>query len=195
MRVVADVLAVGGFRRVIAVDLHASAVEGFLAVPLEHVSAVPDLAEAMRPHAGRDCVVVSPDLGAVKMAREYARLLALPLAIVHKTRLGPAEVEVESIIGDVRGRRPILVDDMITTGGTLAAAAKALVGQGASPDIIAAATHAVFVAPAAERLAAIGLRRLFVSDSLPPPKGLPFECDVIGLAHVLASAVRRACCA
>jgi ribose-phosphate pyrophosphokinase len=193
MRVVAELLDRGRFDRIVMVDLHADAIEGFLSAPVEHVSAVTALAAAARSHAGGDSVVVSPDLGAVKRAREVARILDLPMAVVHKTRLSPSEVSAERVIGDVRGLRPIVVDDMITTAGTLEAAAAVLLANGAAREIIAVVTHALLVGPAVERLARIGLRRLIASDSVPPPQGLPFALETVDLAPVLAATVRRAC--
>jgi ribose-phosphate pyrophosphokinase len=191
MRVVGDVLGCARFEHVVVIDLHADQVEGFLDVPVEHLSAVPLLAEAVRRHAGRDAVVVSPDLGAARLARAYAEILGLPTAILHKTRTSGVDVVVERVIGDVRGRRPILVDDMITTGGTLAAAAGALAAEGCTPDVTAVATHAVLVPPAVDRLKGMGLGRLIVSNSLPPPRDLPFPCEIVDVAPLLAEGVLR----
>ena len=193
MRVVGELLSRERFDHVIAVELHAEAVEGFIDAPLEHVSAVPLLAEALRAHAGKGAVVVSPDLGAAKLAHEYARILELPVAIVHKTRMSPTEVTVDRIIGDVGGLRPIIVDDMITTAGTMVAAARALLAAGCSREITAVATHALLVSPAVDRLRAMGLHRLIVSNTVPSPKDLPFACDVVDVAPLIASAVRRVC--
>jgi len=192
MRVVADLLAAGRFDRVIAVDLHAPAVEGFFECPLEHVSAVPILAQRVASYATKDSVVVAPDLGAVRLARQYAEILELPLAVIHKTRLSPVEVSVEHVIGDVRGRHPIIVDDMISTGGTIAAASQALMQSGAVPEMTVVATHAVLVELSFARLAAAHVRRLIASDSLPAPHGLPFELDLVELAPLLADAIRNA---
>jgi ribose-phosphate pyrophosphokinase len=112
-RVVADVLATAGFDRLLLIDAHTPAIEGFFDVPIDHLTAVPLLARAAAPSMADNSIVVAPDLGAVKRAREYARLLQTPMAVIHKTRLDGDEVEAHSVIGDVRGRLPLIVDDML----------------------------------------------------------------------------------
>ena len=110
VRLIADLLATSGIQRVVAVDLHSQGVESAFAIPVEHVSAVPILAEAVRPSVPRNAVIVSPDLGAVKMAERYAKLLDLPVAIIHKTRISGAEVSVQRIVGDVRDKQVLIVE-------------------------------------------------------------------------------------
>jgi hypothetical protein len=126
-------LGAAGIDRVIALDLHSPAIEGFLPVPLEHLTAVPTIAEALQALRVADAVVVAPDLGASKLAERYAQILEAPVAVVQKTRLGPSEVRATAVIGDVSGRSPVIVDDMISTGGTIEAAVKALLRPGRSP--------------------------------------------------------------
>jgi ribose-phosphate pyrophosphokinase len=187
-RVIADLLETAGFARVVAVDLHTRAIEGFFATPLEHLSAVPLLAEAARDDLPKDAIVVAPDLGAVRLAERFARSLALPMAIVHKTRVSGAAVSVTGLVGEVRGRAPVLVDDMVSTGGTIEAAARALLHAGARPDVTIVTSHALFVGPAVPRLAAVGPRRLLASDSvLAQSGGLPVERAA--LAPLLANAI------
>ena len=153
VRLIADLLVTSGIQRVVAVDLHSQGVESAFAIPVEHVSAVPILAEAVRPSVPRNAVIVSPDLGAVKMAERYAKLLDLPVAIIHKTRISGAEVSVQRIVGDVRDKQVLVVDDMISTGGTIEKAIKALLEAGClSSGIKVAASHGLLVGPAAERL-------------------------------------------
>jgi ribose-phosphate pyrophosphokinase len=189
MRVVADLFA-AEFARLVVVDMHASALETAFAVPLVHLSAAPLLAEAMRSTVRRS-VVVAPDLGAVKLAKTYASALNLPLAIVHKTRMSPTEVVAERVIGDVRGFEPLIVDDMISTGGTIATAADALLAQGCAPNVRAVATHGVLVQGAAERMLAHGVSELVISDTLPAPQ-LPaaIRARIVGVAPLLAQALR-----
>lgn len=190
MRVAAEVLATGRFDRIVTYDLHSAAIEGFFGQPVEQLAAFGDLAEAVRPWSDGS-VVVAPDLGAAKLAREYAHQLGLPMAVVHKTRTSPTDVEVDTVIGDVRGKRPILVDDMISTAGTIAAAASALRAQGAAGKAIVVATHALLVDPAVSRLAALDLDRLVVTDTL-PARELPFPCVVVSVASRIAATIRRA---
>lgn len=190
-RVVADILGTQDFARVVAVDLHSAALEGFLTTPLEHVSAVPVLAAALRDDLPMDGVVVAPDAGAARLAERYANALSLPVAVVQKARLSGSEVAVRSVTGDVSGLAPLIVDDMISTGGTVAAAASALRSAGCRPDVTVVATHGLFVGPAEDRLAALGLRHLLVTDTLPATEvpGVPIR--VISIAPLLADAISR----
>jgi len=190
-RVLADLLAAGHIQRVLALDLHTATLEGFFAVPLEHLSAVPRLIEAVRPLAGANGVVVSPDLGAVKLAERYAGALAMAVAVVHKTRLSGLEVRAQGVIGEVRGRIPIVVDDMISTAGTAAAAIECVLAAGALPEVTLVASHGLFVGPAVERLRALPIHRLVTTDSVPLPASMPLPLEVVGLDELLADAIRR----
>jgi ribose-phosphate pyrophosphokinase len=190
-RVVADILGTQDFARVVAVDLHSAALEGFLTAPLEHLSAVPLLAAALRHELPADGVVVAPDAGAARLAERYAAALGLPVAVVQKARLSGSEVAVRSVTGDVSGRAPVIVDDMISTGGTVAAAATALRSAGCRPEVTVVATHGLFVGPARGRLAALGLRRVLVTDTLPVTDVPGVPVRVIGVAPLLADAISR----
>lgn len=191
IKVLADALGTGRLSQVIAVDLHSPVVASCLDAPAAHLTAVPAVAEALRRDVGEDSVVVAPDLGAVKLAESYARLLALPLAIVSKLRLSPVQVSVRSIAGDVRGKRPVVVDDMISTGTTVDAAVAALLAQGCRREVVVAATHGLFVGDAAERLGRPEVIRVVTTDSLPPPARAPARLERVRLAPLLAEAVRR----
>lgn len=189
-RLVADLLATAGLQRVVAVDLHNAALEGFFSQPLVHLTAAPRLIEALRPRLPKRCIVVSPDLGGVRLAERYAQALGLPLAILHKTRLSPTKVKVGDIIGDVRGHVPLIVDDMISTGGTIAEACSALSLAGAG-QITVAATHALLVDGAPEQLGGLPIAQFVVSDSVRvSPDRLP-HLAVVSLASLLAEAIRR----
>jgi ribose-phosphate pyrophosphokinase len=190
-RLIADVLKSGGLHRVVAVDLHTASLEGFFPFPLEHLTAVPLLAEAVRPQVPHDSIIISPDLGAVKLAERYARLLDLPMAVVHKSRLSGEEVEARGIVGEVKGRSPVVVDDMISTGGTVEAAVKALLAAGALPEVTVVASHALLVGPAARRLKDLPINSLVTTDSLAVPEGFPVPLQVVSLGPLLAEATRR----
>ena len=192
VRLIADLLATSGIQRMVAVDLHSQGVESAFAIPVEHVSAVPILAEAVRPSVPRNAVIVSPDLGAVKMAERYAKLLDLPVAIIHKTRISGAEVSVQRIVGDVRDKQVLVVDDMISTGGTIEKAIKALLEAGCrSSGIKVAASHGLLVGPAAERLGKLPIEKIYVSDSVPTPDRFPVPIEVSSLAGLLAETIQR----
>jgi ribose-phosphate pyrophosphokinase len=192
LRLLADLIAASAVQRVVVVDFHSRAVESAFAVPLEHVSAISILANAVRPSVHKDGVVVSPDLGAVKMAEHYARLLSLPVAIIHKTRISGAEVTVQRIIGDVRNREIVVVDDMITTGGTIEKAIKALLDAGCSSSgIKVVASHGLFVGNAVDRLAQLPIEKIYVSDSVPRPERCPLPLQVLSLAPLLGETIQR----
>jgi len=190
-RLVADLLAAGGLQRTVAVDLHSTALEGVFGMPLEHLTAVPLLSEALRPGLPDHGVIVAPDLGATKLAERYARLLRLPVALVHKRRLSGERVTVRDVTGEVRDRAPLVVDDMITTGGTVEAAIKAVLEAGCRPDVTVAATHGLFVGPAAERLRALPVKRLVTTDSVAPPDTGGLLLERVSLAPLLAEAISR----
>jgi ribose-phosphate pyrophosphokinase len=190
-RLVADLIASAGFDRIVSVDLHTTALEGFFTIPLEHLSAVGLLANAARDFVGPDDVIVAPDLGAVKLGERYAELLHLPMAIIHKIRLSGTAVKVREVVGDVRGKRPMIIDDMISTGATIEAAAQALLAAGCAPEITVVATHALHVGSAHEKMAALGLKRLIVTDSVVPAHKPAVPTQVVPLAPVLAEVVSR----
>jgi ribose-phosphate pyrophosphokinase len=191
-RLIADLMVTSGIQRVVAVDLHSQGVESAFAIPMEHVSAVNILADALRSSVQRNAVIVSPDLGAVKMAEHYAKLLDLPVAIIHKTRLSGAEVSVQRIVGDVRAKQVLIVDDMISTGGTIEKAITALLEAGCSPSgIKVAASHPLLVGPAAERLGKLPIERIYVSDSVPTPEKFPVPIQVSSVASFLATLIQR----
>lgn len=190
--VFASALASAPLQRVLVVDPHNAGVEGGFSCPVESLSAVPLLARAVEHVLTTDCVIVAPDLGATKLAQHYAQLLKKPMAIVHKQRLGPSEVFAERLIGDVRGRQPVLVDDMISTGGTIAAATEILLAQGAKAPAVVVATHGLFAPPAAERLGALPIAKVLTTDSVPAPAETSPVHERVGIAPLLADALRNA---
>jgi ribose-phosphate pyrophosphokinase len=190
-RVAAELLDRALIQRIVAVDLHSSTLEGFFGVPVEHLSAVCLLSSALEGELASPGVIVAPDLGAVKLAERYADLLHLPIAIVHKTRIGGQEVRVRGIVGDVRGRTPVIIDDMISTGGTIDAACKALMAAGCVAEITVAATHALLVGQAMTLMSQLPLKRLLVTDSLALSRHGALPIQVISLAPMLAEVVSR----
>lgn len=188
-RVVAGLIEAAGFSRVVAVDLHAPEIEGFFQIPVEHLSATPLLADAVRATA--DSVIVAPDLGAVKLAERYQDILHLPVVVLHKTRISGSEVSIRSIIGDVTDRVPLIVDDMITTGGTIEAAVNGLLAAGCRPTVSVVATHALFVGPAVARLQTLPIRQLIATNSVEPQTELPDHFQVVNLAPLLAETIAR----
>jgi ribose-phosphate pyrophosphokinase len=187
--VIAGLIEAVGFSRVVAIDLHVPEIEGFLRIPLEHLSATRLLAEAVGTM--RDSVIVAPDLGAVKLAERYQAHLHLPVVVIHKARVSGSEVSLRSIIGDVKDRAPIIVDDMITTGATIEAAVKGLLDAGCKPDVSVVATHALFVGPAAARLQALPIRHLIGTNSVEAATELPAHFQVVNVAPLIADAIGR----
>ncbi len=190
-RVVAELIAAGRVDRVICLDLHSRAVEGCFPRPVEHADAVPALIEHVRARIGQPAVVVSPDLGAVKRAEAFARPLGLPVAVVHKQRLSGEEVKAQAVVGDVEGREVVIVDDMISTGGTLVAAVQTVLAHGAKGPVTVVASHGLFVGPARERLAAVPLARVVVTDSVPFSGTPGFPLERVRSAPALAASVKR----
>jgi ribose-phosphate pyrophosphokinase len=190
-RVAADIVATGGLDRLMLIDAHTPAIEGFFDMPIDHLTAVPILAETARRHVGDRAIVIAPDLGAVKLAREYARLLQVPMAFVHKTRLSGHEVEAHSVIGDVRDRTPVIVDDMLSTGGTVAAAVGALRKAGAVDPVSVVVTHALLVGAACDILRRLPIAHLVAGNTVAIESARDLPLDVTSVAPLIASAIRR----
>jgi ribose-phosphate pyrophosphokinase len=189
-RVVTAMIAAAGADRLLAVDPHTTALEAISDIPVEMLTAVPVLAGALADGLPPGIVVVAPDLGAVKRAEHYASLLGADVAVVRKCRLSGASVSAEDVVGDVAGRTPLIVDDMISTGGTVEAAARALLAHGARAEVVIAATHGLFVGPALGRLESLPLHRILVTDTLPQPPRSPL-IEVCPIALLLADGVGR----
>jgi len=189
-RLVADLVGIAGFASVVAVDLHTPALEACFDMPLEHLSATTVLAKSIGPVA-EDAIVVAPDLGAVRLAEQFSRKLSRPMATIHKQRSGPGTVRVLDIVGRVEGRTPIIVDDMISTGGTVAAAVRALLGAGCRPDLTVVASHGLLVGSANATLEQLPIGRLVTTDSVPVRADLRLPIEVVSLAPILAGVVGR----
>ncbi|MHA7304983.1 ribose-phosphate diphosphokinase [Arthrobacter sp. TMN-49] len=194
-RLVADLYKTAGADRIMSVDLHTAQIQGFFDGPVDHLFAIPLLADHIRSIVGDDDVtVVSPDTGRVRVAEQWAeRLGGAPLAFVHKSRdlTVPNQAVSKTVVGQVQGRTCVLIDDMIDTGGTIAGAVRVLKDAGAK-DVIIAATHAIFSDPAAERLANCGAREVVVTNTLPIPEEKRFPTlTVLSIAPLLARAIKE----
>ncbi len=193
-RLVADLLKTAGADRIVTVDLHTDQIQGFFDGPVDHMRAQPLLIGYIREnYTNSDMVVVSPDSGRVRIAEKWADSLGgVPLAFIHKTRdpLVPNRVKSNRVVGEVQGKTCVLIDDMIDTGGTIAAAVKLLHEDGAK-DVVIAATHGVLSEPAAERLADSGACEVIVTNTLPITADKVFpQLTVLSIAPLLASTIR-----
>jgi ribose-phosphate pyrophosphokinase len=196
-KLIADLIQVAGATRVISLDLHAAQIQGFFNVPFDHLYSSPIFIEDIRKRfdltPGKDdVIVVSPDAGGVERARSFAKRLQVSLAIIDKRRPRPGVAEVMNIIGDVQGKKAIIVDDIIDTAGTLSKAAEALLNRGAEA-VWAYGTHAVFSGPAIDRINQSKLHEVVVTDTI-PLRGEALDCKkirVISCAPLVGEALRR----
>ncbi len=190
-RLIADLFAVAGADRLISVDLHSGQIQGFFDGPVDHLTAMPVLIEYLQEHNDGDMVIVSPDAGRMKVAERYTNLLDADLAYVHKRRSTDQKnaVEAKEIIGDVKGRTCVLIDDMIDTGGTICAAAELLHDYEAK-RIIIATTHGVFSGPAIDRIKNAPVETVLVTDTLPlPSEKQADKITVLSVAPIIAQAI------
>jgi len=193
-RVAAETIASAGASRLVVVDPHTSSLEAMFTVPVEMLTAVPVLAAAVRAVIPPRAVVVAPDLGAMRLARHFASLVEARLAAVSKYRLDAVTVSAKDIVGDVRNRPVVIVDDMISTGATIEAAVNTLRAHGAAGDPIVVATHGLFAGTALARLSGCVIDRMVVTDSIPPGANarrteLAVQRETI--ARLLAEAIDR----
>jgi ribose-phosphate pyrophosphokinase len=188
---VAALMQAVGVNHVITIDLHAPQIEGFFHIPVDSLTAAPVMVEALRPGLPPETVVVSPDAGRVRMATEYARLLGAPVAVLHKERASGVETRITRLVGDVRDRPCLIIDDMISTGGTIAESVEALLDAGARPEIIVAATHGLLLAGAREKLARTVTREVLVTDTVAPPAHDWPQLRVVSVAPLIASSLPR----
>ena len=193
-RLVANMIQVAGADRVMTMDLHVGQIEGFFSFPVDHLTAMHTFVDHFTSQGFReaeDAVVVAPDTGEVKVAKRLADHLGLPWAIVNKLRRQPGHSEVTHVIGEVEGRRAIMIDDIIATGGTTVGAAESILDCGAT-EVYAAATHPVFAGPAYERIEESPIKEVVVTDTLPLKRGEPRnKIRVLTIAPLLASTIRN----
>ena len=191
----ADIITAAGADRILTMDLHANQIQGFFNIPVDHLIGAPILAAHMREKMGTnadDYVVVSPDLGSVTRARNFAAKIGCGLAIIDKRRQKANVSEVMNIIGDAKGKRVILVDDMIDTAGTLCNAAEAIIEKGGAVDVTACATHAVLSGPAIDRIKKSPIKEVVLLDTVPiPEEKMLDKFTILPVAPVFAEAIER----
>jgi len=190
-KLVADLLETAGASRALTMDLHAPQIQGYFNVPVDHLYASPVLVEYFKQKSLPNLTVVSPDAGGVERARAFAKKLDAPLAIVDKRRVDVNVAEVMNLIGDVKGRTALVVDDIIDTAGTLVKTAEAIMAAGATA-VYAAATHAVLSGPAVERLSSSAVAEVIVTNSVPlaPNARNMKKIKVLSVAELLARGIR-----
>ena len=191
-KLVANLIVTAGAHRVLTLDLHAPAIEGFFDIPVDHLRATPLLARRWRQvMSGADVVAVSPDAGGVARADDFRARVNAPLAIISKRHPHPDATEVLEMVGDVDGKTCVIIDDMISTGGTLVEAAQLLKARGAA-DIHAAATHGIFAGDAISLMDDSPISKVFITDTIPLPEGqAPAMLETITVAPLLAEAIMR----
>ena len=190
-KMVANLIASAGADRVLTMELHAAQVQGFFDIPVDHLYATPIVSAYLEYRKISNMVVVSPDVGGSKLALSYAQRFGADLAIIEKERLGGTEVRTTFIIGDVKGKNAVIVDDMITTGGTVTSGAELLKERGAN-DIYVVATHGIFCGPAEERFAKAPFTEIAVTNTVPvAEKWVKKGVKVLSVAPLLGEAMRR----
>ena len=191
-KVVAEMFMAVGVRRVLCMDLHAGQIQGFFNIPVDHLFAAPVILKYIKQNFGEEVIMVSPDAGGVERTRAFAKRLNSGLAIIDKRRDKPNECEAMHVIGDVRGKTAILMDDMVDTAGTLCSGAQTLLEHGAK-EVHACCSHPVLSGPAIERINASQLKTLVVTNSI-PLRGEALNCEkikVLSVSRLLAEAISR----
>ena len=191
-KLVANLIVAAGADRVLTMDLHANQIQGFFDIPVDHLYAIHVLCDYFVAKKLKDLVVVSPDVGGIKMARAYAKRLNATLAIVDKRRDTPTKTEVMHLLGNVKGKNAIIVDDMIATAGSLVEAVDALKAEGVK-DVYATVSHGILSGPAIDRIkASKGLKEVVITDSIPLTKEKTIDkIKVVSVATLLADAIKR----
>ena len=191
-RLIADLLKTAGANRVLTMDLHAEQVHGFFSIPVDHLTAIPIIADHLQHTCDMDnAVVVATDAGGAKRAGKFAARVGLPLAIIDKRRVSDTEVRQGHVVGEVRGKDAIIFEDEVSTGGTLAETARTLERAGAK-RVFAGATHGVLVGNATEKLAASPIESLTVTNTVNvPAEKRGGNVDVLSVAQLMAEAIRR----
>ena len=190
-KLVANLLTTAGADRILTVDLHAGQIQGFFDIPLDHLYAVNIFVNHIKKIKLKNIVIVSPDVGGIKMARAYAKRFNAPLAIVDKRRISGEDTEAMNILGGIKGKNVIIVDDLVATASSLVEAAGAIKRQGAK-DIYSTITHPVLSGPAIKRISDSPIKKLFVTNTIPVEDGKRHKkIEVLSIAPLLAEAIKR----
>ncbi len=189
-KLVANLLVASGVNRLLAMDLHCQQIQGFFDIPVDHLTATPVIVKALREQDTSNMVIVAPDTGGVKTAYSYSQMLGCGLAIAAKQRKNARDVETIDIVGDIAGKDAVLIDDLVTTAGTLCGAAQLLKKHGAR-SIRAAVTHSLLTDEGCERIRRSGIDQLIVTDSLPPRNWDNVPVRTLPVAELLAEAILR----
>jgi ribose-phosphate pyrophosphokinase len=187
---VARLMQEAGVNHIVTLDLHTTQIEGFFDIPVDNLTAVPTLCQALRGRLPQGVVVVSPDTGRVAMATDYANRLGSSVVVLHKRRTSGTETEVTRVIGNVHDRYCLIIDDMISTGGTIARAVEALLAAGARPAIIVAAVHGLFVGEGQAVMCHEAIREVIVTDSVAADRSWP-RLRSATIAPLIAEGIRR----
>lgn len=191
-KLIANLLTTAGADRVVTMDLHAPAIQGFFDIPLDHLTAVPVISSYLSDKDLRDVVIVSPDEGRVKTIRRIASRLRAPLAVGYKVHPEHGVSDITHLAGDVRGKTCVVYDDIISTGGSINEIVDSLLAAGARPEIYVACTHAVLAGPAVERLSRPEIKEVIVTDTIPlPPEKRTRKITTLSVAPLLAEAIQR----
>nr|MBU1328281.1 ribose-phosphate pyrophosphokinase [Candidatus Omnitrophota bacterium] len=190
-KLVANLITTAGVNRILTVDLHAGQIQGFFDIPMDHLYAVNIFVRHIKNIKLKDIVIVSPDVGGIKMARAYAKKFDAPLAIIDKRRISGEDTEAMNILGDIKGKNLIIVDDLVATASSLVEAASALKKQGGK-EVYAAITHPILSGPAIKRINDSSIKKLFVTNTIPVENGKKHKkIEVLSIAPLLAEAIKR----
>ena len=190
-RLIADLLTTAGIDRIITMDLHSDQIQGFFNVPVDHLTAMPILASYFKEKKIKNPVVVAPDTGRVKVAKKLADRINAPLAILHKTRPEHQKAEIMHIVGEVKGKTPIIVDDMVDTGGTATRGMDVLRQNGCIDEIYFVATHGIFSGPAIEKMNTAKFKEVVITDTIPTAGKNINRLNVLTSTQLFAEAIKR----
>jgi len=191
-KLIADILTVAGANRIVTMDLHAGAIQGFFNIPVDHLTAIPLISSYIKEKGLQNIVIVSTDEGRVKTVRQVSSRLGAPIAVGYKYHPEHQKTQMTHLAGDVEGKIPIIVEDIITTGGSINECVDALLEHGCKPEIYVAATHGVLTEPAFDRLSRQEIKEVIITDTIPaPPPGKLERLNVLSVAPLFGEAIRR----